>query len=303
MRGRHVLLAAVAALLYAGCYAAIKAGLAYAPPFGFAALRSLVGGLVLLAVLGVSGQPLWPARHLWVPTALLAAIGSVVGFSAMFNSPFHTGAGLASVLGNTGPLLVIVLAAIFLGERITPGKLTALVLAIGGVALIAMPSADSNASWHPTALALPLLAASSRAAESLIVKGMQLGRHAVAVATWQFLLASVALAALSVRMEPQSTIHWTMEFALLLALLAGGSTAAATALWYWLIQREEVSRLSLVLFLVPVAGLGLGMALFAERVTPIQTGGIVLVFGGVAAAALLRSRKSHERRPSPVGVR
>lgn len=303
MRGRHVLLAAVAALLYAGCYAAIKAGLAYAPPFRFAALRSLIGGLTLLAVLAMSGCALIPARRLWGPIAVLAALGPTIGFSAMFNSPLHTGAGLASVVGNTGPLLVIVLAALFLGERITLGKLTALVLGIAGVTVIAMPNAASSASWHATALVLPLLAAASGASESLIVKRVQPGRDVLGVAAWQFLLASVALFAMSAWLEPQSTITWTREFALLLALLAGGSTAIATALWYWLIQREEVGRLSLVLFLVPVAGLGLGFALFAERVTPVQTGGIVLVFSGVAAAALLRSRRSHELRPSPVEAR
>lgn len=299
MRGRHVVLAALAALLYAGCYAAIKAGLAYAPPFGFAALRSFIGGLLLLGVLGVTGQSTVPPRHLWTPTVLLAVVGSVLGFSAMFNSPLHTGAGLASVLGNTGPLLVIVLAAVFLGERITPGKITALVLATGGVAFIAMPGVGSSASWHPTALALPLLAASSRAAENVIVKGMQLGRCAVAVAAWQFLLASAVLATLSAWLEPQLTTVWTMKFALLVALLAGGSTAMATALWYWLVQREQVSRLSLVLFLVPVAGLALGTALFGERLTAVQLAGIALVFAGVAAVAFLESGRVGDAARAP----
>ena len=302
MRGRHVILAAVAALLYAGCYAAIKAGLAYAPPYRFAALRSLIGGCALLAFLVVYRQPLIPARRLWPPIALLAVLGPLIGFSAMFHSPLHTGAGLASVVGNTGPLLVIVFAGIFLGERITLGKLAALVLGIAGVTLIAMPGTASTASWHATALVLPLVAASSGAAESLIVKQVQPGRDVLAVTAWQFLIASIALFALSASLEPQSRITWTRELTLLLVLLAGGSTAAATSLWYWLIQREEVSRLSLVLFLVPVAGLGLGTALFAERVTPVQTGGIVLVFAGVAAAALLRSRTSHELRRSPAAA-
>lgn len=302
MRGRHVLLAAVAALLYAGCYAAIKAGLAYAPPYRFAALRSFIGGLALLGVLLVYRHPVIPARRLWLPIALLAVLGPLIGFSAMFHSPLHTGAGLASVVGNTGPLLVIVFAAIFLGERITLGKAVALVLGIAGVTLIASPSAGSTASWHVAALIVPLVAASSGAAETLIVKQVHPGRDVLAVTAWQFLIASIALFALSAALEPQSTITWTMQFTLLLALLAGGSTAAATALWYWLIQREEVGRLSLVLFLVPVAGLGLGAALFAERITPVQTGGIVLVFAGVAAAALLRNRTSRELRPSPVAA-
>ena len=298
MRSRHLAFAIVAALLYAGCYAAIKAGLAYAPPFGFAALRSFIGGLMLLAVLAVTGQPWRPARALWVPIGLLAALGSVVGFSAMFYSPLHTGAGVASVLGNTGPLFMIVLAALFLGERITAGKLAALLLATGGIAFMAL-SGGSGGSWHPAALVLPLLAASSRAVETVLVKGLQLDRNATLVATWQFLLASIGLTALSVWLEPQARTVWTVRFALSVSVLAGGSTAAATALWYWLLQREEVSRLSLVLFLIPVAGLALGITLFGERVRLGQVAGMALILAGVVAAAVHRGGSAGNQSAAP----
>ena len=289
MRGRHVLLAAVAALFYAACYAAIKAGLAYAPPFRFAALRSLIGGLILLGLLGGYRRSLLPARRLWAPIALLAIVGPVLGFSAMFNSPLHTGVGLASVVGNTGPLLVIVMAALFLGEPVTLGKLTALIFGILGVTLIARPTVGSSASWHATAIVLPLLAASSGAAESVIVKQVQPGRDVLAVAAWQFALASVVLFLLSAWLEPQSRITWSATFGLLLVLLAGGSTAAASSLWYWLIQKEDVSRVSLVLFLVPVAGLVLGGIVFAEQISARQGLGIAFVVAGVATLLIARS--------------
>ena len=289
-------------MLFAGCYAAIKAGLAYAPAFRFAAMRSLIGGLVLLAVLAVARQPLIPERRLWSAVALLAIVGPMIGFSAMFNSPLHTGAGLASVVGNTGPLLVIVLAALFLGEPVTLGKLTALVLGLAGVILIAMPSAASGASWHATALMLPLLAATSGSSESLIVKRVRPGGDVLAVAAWQFLLASLPLFTLSVWLEPQGEVRWTPQFALLLGLLAGGTTAAATGLWYWLVQREEVSRLSLVLFLVPVVGLLLGTVVFAEKIASVQAAGILLVSAGVVAAGIVRRGALSEIPRSPIAA-
>lgn len=49
----------------------------------------------------------------------------------------RTGAGLASVVGNTGPFLIIVLAAIFLGEPITGGKIPALVFGMADVMSVA----------------------------------------------------------------------------------------------------------------------------------------------------------------------
>lgn len=287
---RHLALAALAALLFASCYAAIKAGLAYAPPFRFAALRALLGGLALLLFLALTRRPVLPARRLWLVIVVLAVIGPLAGFSAMFNSPSHTGAGLASVVGNTGPLLVIVLAAVFLGERITGTKVAALVLGVAGVGLIALPSVASAGSWHATAFVLPLLAAWSGAAEGVIVKGARPGSEVLSVAAWQFVLAAPALFALSAWVEPRQTILWTRAFALLLGFLAAGATATATALWYWLVQREEVSRLSLVLFLVPVIGLALGVTLFGERVGTVPVIGVLLILAAVGTAAFARSR-------------
>lgn len=291
MSARHIMLAVFAAFLYASCYAAIKIGLVYAPPVHFAAWRAGVASTVLLAALGTTGRPLFPKRRLWLPTVLLALVGTVVGLSAMFASPRHTGVGLASVIGNTGPLLIIIFAALFLHEAMTRGKLVALVCGLAGVTLIALPTASSSLrAIDPTALLLPLLAAASGTAESVIVKLARPGPgpDVLRVAAWQYFLGSLVLFLLATWLEPGESITWTRSFVLLLALLGGGTTAAATAIWYWVIQREEVSRLSLVLFLVPVAGVALGIVLFDERITAIQGIGIVVVLIGVAVATLIR---------------
>lgn len=287
---RNVVLAASAALLYAGCYAAIKMGLKYAPPFRFAAMRALIGGAAILFILVATGRSLVPARRLWLTTAVLAVVGPATGFAAMFTSPLHTGAGLASIVGNMGPLLIIVLAAIFLGEPMTSGKIVACALSLAGLTLIALPRVASATSWHAPALALPLLAAMSGAGESVIVKRARLGVDVLAVAGWQFLLAAPVLFVLSQRIEPDRAILWTPSFVTLLVFLAAGATAGATALWYWLVQREEVSRLSQVLFLVPIAGLGLAAALFGERISPRQAAGVLLVLVGIGTAGFLRTR-------------
>ena len=296
MSAGHVMTAAAAALLYAACYAAIKAGLAYAPPVRFAAWRACVASALLLAMLAATRQPLLPERRLWLPTVFLALIGPLAGFSAMFASPRHTGVGLASVIGNTGPLLIIMLAAMFLGEPITRGKLIALAGGLAGVSLMALPTASSSfRSVDAPAILLPLVAAASGAGESVIVKWAHLGRDVIRVAAWQYFLGSLVLFLLAVWLEPGESIRWTRSFVLLLALLGGGTTAAATAIWYWLVQREDVSRISLVLFLVPVAGLALGIVLFGERIAWIEGIGILFILVGVGIAALTRT--PHADRP------
>ena len=299
MRARHVGLGVVAALLYASCFAAIKLGLVYAPPLRFAAWRAGLGGSLLLVLLLIRGQPLAPRRRLWPATIALAVVGPVIGFFAMFESPRYTAVALASVVGNTGPLLIIVLASLFLAEPLSLNKIAAVVLGLSGVATIAASGSGPLMATSLAALALPLLAAASGASESVIVRWARPGPGVVSVAAWQYLLASVALFLLSAWREPAEAIVWSRRFVLLLALLAGGATAAATGIWYWLVQREEVSRLSLTLFLVPVAGLGAGVVLFGERVGAAQLAGVLLILAGVVVASFEGIRRAGEPRTAP----
>jgi drug/metabolite transporter (DMT)-like permease len=103
---------------------AIKAGLAFAPPLRFAAFRALAAGAALLSsVMMLRRQPLLTPRRYWPWLPVVAGAGTVIAYGTMFLSPGRTGAGLASVLGNTTPLLIIVLAALV----VTPPRGTGVV--------------------------------------------------------------------------------------------------------------------------------------------------------------------------------
>ncbi|MEA3244755.1 MAG: DMT family transporter, partial [Gemmatimonadota bacterium] len=259
----HYALAATVAVTFAGCYSAIRIGGAFAPPLRFASLRAALAGTVLVALLGVRRARVVPPRRTWGAVLALALVGTVGGFGAMFLSQRYAGAGIASVLGNTGPVMVIALAALFLGERVTRTKAVALALGFAGVLLIAL---GGGAAGPPSAagIALPLVAAFGGASESVIVKRARVGDAVLSVAAWQFLAGAVALWGLSTLFESGAAVQWTPTFAGALLFLAVPGTAFGTALWYWLVQREDVGRLTLVLFLVPVAGLALAAALFGE---------------------------------------
>ena len=283
-RGRLALVGLLA-LTYAGCYAAIKAGLAFAPPLRFAGLRALLAGVALLVVVALRERALLPPRRLWGVVLVVAAVGTSIAYGAMFLSPGRTGAGIASVLGNTTPLMAIALAAALLGEPVTRDKAVALVLGFAGVALIAYPALAGPAAYGAAGLALPLVAAAGSATESVVIKRAEVGGAFVRVAAWQYLLGSLPLFALSAWLEPGRPIVWGSRFVLLLAFVALVGTAFATALWYWLLQRDEVGRLALLLFLVPVFGLALAIALFGERLGARVVLGVLVALGGTAIAS------------------
>ena len=295
-RGRFALVLLLAAV-YALCYAAIKTGLASAPPLRFAGLRALGGGAALLPVILLVGGPVLPARRHWPALLAVAAAGTVVGYGAMFLSPGRTGAGLAAVLGNTTPLFVILLAAAFLGERITRSKGAALSLGLLGVMLTASPAFASPGRSGVLDGALPLLAAAGAAAESVLVKRLGLGADILRFTAWQLLLGGGSLLLVSGWLERGLAITWTARFTGLLIFLALVGTAFTTTLWYWLLQRDEVGRLSLALFLAPVAGLLLAVVFFGERPWPAELLGVALTMSGIGVVLLGSPHPAHGHRP------
>ncbi len=282
-------------VIYAACFTIIKAGLAYAPPLRYGSLRALIGGSALLAVVLVQRGPLLPERRNWPSLLALALTSTTIAFAGMFLSPGRTSAGIASVLGNTQPLFAVLLAAVWLNERLTRGKQAALALGLVGVTLIAAPAWASAGEFSMIGTILALAASGGSAAGSVIVKRMR-PRNTVATAGWQLIIGSTPLLVASAVVERGSPVIWSNTFIALLLFLALVGTSFATALWYWLIERTEVGRLTLFLFLTPVLGLALAVMVFGERVSVVESTGIGITLLGVGVTLREDWRRPHAHR-------
>jgi drug/metabolite transporter (DMT)-like permease len=270
------------ALIYALCYSAIKQGLEYAPPLRFAGMRASLGGLALLAVAAVIDRNVVPPRRLWRSIPVLALAGSFLEYGAMFLSPGRTGAGIASVLGNTGPLLVILLAALMLREHITWSKLAALALGTVSVSLIAYPAVTAADGPGMLPFILPLTAAAASAFSSVFFKRLEAGDALLQVAAWQLLLGGIPLLLVSSWLEP-GAVRWQPACFGVVGFMGFVGTAVALSLWYRLVQKGDVGSLSLLLFAVPLIGLLLAAMFFGERIGRLEAIGVV---GTVAALAI-----------------
>lgn len=283
---RRVVLIGGLALVYALCYSVIKAGLEFAPPLRYAGYRTVVGGGALAAYLAVRRRPVMPPRSTWRAVGALAVLGTVVLYGAMFLSPGVTGAGISSVLGNTGPLFAVLLAAPVLGERITTRKLVSLSAGVTGAALVAYPAVTDPSSPGILGGVLPLTVAVAAAGSAVLLKWSDVGDALLPVVAWQLLLGGAALLALSAALEHGLRIAWTLRFGGYLAFLSIGGTTFATAAWYWLVQREDVGRLSIALMVpVPVVGMILAWAFFGEAMRATSVVGAALAVVGVALAS------------------
>ncbi len=274
--------------IYAVCFVLIEAVSESAPAFAFAGLRTLIAGAALLTLVIVLRQPLFPPRKIW-PWVLALALTSTAGaYGAMFLSPGRAGAGIASVLGNLQPIFVVGLAALVLGERVTRLSWLTILLGTVGVLLIAAPALAGGDPYGLSGPALALAASLGFALGSVLVKRLNPSSGLLALAGWQLLIGSLPLLAISAVVERNAQIIWSRSFLAALLFLALAGTSLTTASWYWLVQREQLGRLTVFLYLVPVFGLALSLWIYDDRIG-IAAGagiGVVLIAVGVAAAEM-----------------
>ena len=282
--GRPLIVLGLTAI-YAVCFAAIKTGLPFMPPLRFAGLRALIGGAALLGLMVALRRPLRPPRRSWPVIVALGLTSTTIGFGAMFLSPGRTGVGIASVLGNTQPVIVPALAAVFLGERMTRGKWIALALGMIGVALIASPALAAPDAYGVSGPMLALAASGGLAVGSVIVKRIGSTIDLLALTAWQLILGSLPLLAVSIVVEHNAVVVWNATLVGLLLFLALVGTAFATAIWYWLIRHDDVGRLTMFFFLVPVFGLAIATFAFGEAISLWESAGVVVTLAGIGAVA------------------
>lgn len=286
----RTLVALLLAAIYAVCFVAIKAGLAFAPPLLFAGLRAEIAGIALLGLVVVLRRSATPVNSRWPGVVALALTSTSLAFGAMFLSPGRTGAGIASVLGNLQPLFVLVLAAVFLGEALTAAKLFALGLGLAGVTLIALPAIAGPDAYGLSGPLLALGASLSLAIGNVILKRIGERHELLTMTAWQLAIGGLPLLALSALIERDTSVTWNATFGALLVGLALAGTALPYIVWNQLARHEEIGRLTLLLLLVPVFGVVLAGAVFGERLGPSELVGLGAIVAAVGIVLL---------RPSP----
>lgn len=265
----------------AACFIGVRWGLLDAPLVWFAALRALVGGVALAVVALVQRRP-WPRQwRSWGSLALLGLINVTLAYWAMFAGIATQATGVAAVLANAQPLLILLPAWWIYGERLSPRTGIALLVGFGGLVLVALPGGGGSGAI------LSLLSAIAVTIGTLLVRHLQ-GVDVVVASAVYFLLGGAALAIMAVLTEGAPVIDWTPRFIGVLAYLGLVATAAASLAWFVETQRCALASLTAWMFMVPVFGLILGVVVLAERPAGWTLVGIVLVLLSMGVALIRR---------------
>ncbi len=289
----------VVIVLWAICYPLITTGLAAFPPFHFAALRSLLAGVCLLAAGIMLKRPLVPARGTWLSLAIVSLTFTTLGFAGMFLAGERVTPGLATVIANAQPLLAALLGYFVLTERFTGVKGLALLVGFVGIVLIAVPGLfEQSANSTPVGIGLVLTGATGVAIGNVLLKRIASQVDPLMAMAWILLLGAIPLLAAAAGYEQSALIDWNISSVFTLVVLSVFGTAFAFVLWLDVLRRAELNLLNTYSFLAPVFALLIGIAFYNERLLEIEWFGVAVVVLAVFLASRTNSVPSSAPAPA-----
>lgn len=277
---RDIVLVLLICVAWAGNFLTAALALREIPPFLFTALRFALLALPLVFWLKRPAPGQWPR---------LLAVGLCVGvlhFGLIF-SALKLAGDLSSpaIVAQSYVPMTALLAWLVLGERF--GWRTALAIAISFAGVLVL-GFDPLVLDRPMALGLMLVSALFLAISTVLMKGLR-GLDVYSQQGWVALISVGPLLAISAMIEPGALarlpqVSWVAWFGALYAAFV--ASLLGHGLYYVLVQRHPIARVTPWLLLTPVLAVGLGIAFWGDRPGPRLLLGGAMVLGGVLIIAL-----------------
>jgi len=270
-------------LLWSGGFTALKAGLAYAEPITYLALRYGMVLAVLLPLFLVIRPPLPRNPVEWLHQGVIGILVQTLYFGLVYVAmKLGVSAGLQALIVSLQPILVGILAPRMVHERVGLAQWVGLGLGILGAALVIMARSSVDAA-SGAGILCSFGALFGMTVGTLYEKRFGVAQHPVTSNLVQYAVGFAAVLPLAWVLEDMR-VFWTSPMIAALIYLAIGNSLVAVTLLLAMIRRGEASRVSALFFLVPPTAAMIAWLLIGESMPPIAWSGMALAAAGVGIA-------------------
>ncbi len=280
-------------LLWGTSMVVMKAIIPQTEPLFLAATRLIPAGVLLVGLASILGRSQPQGWKAWLWITLFGLIDGTLFQGFLAFGLMQTGAGLGSLLIDSQPLAVALMAALFYKERI--GKVAIMGLGVGfiGIGLIGLPHqlwhflliGDFHKVWDVGVFSLGewlMLGASlAMAVGTILIRPVVQNADPVAATGWHMIIGGLPLLLLSNQIETsvwQDLNTWGWLGMAYMSVLGG---AIAYGLFFYLASSGNLTRLSALTFSTPVFAIIFGRIFLSETLTQIQWLGVLLTLTSI----------------------
>jgi probable blue pigment (indigoidine) exporter len=251
-------------------------------------LRALPAGLLLLLMTRTLPRGIW-----WWRALVLGVLNIGAFFYLLFLAAYHLPGGVAALVMSIQPMIVLLLGAALLKDRIQPVHLVACLVGAVGVALLVL---QPHAGLDGIGVVAGLLGALSMASGIVLTKrwGRPEGVGLLTFTGWQLTVGGLVLLPLTLAGEGlPDHLTWTNVGGF--AYLSVIGALIAYVLWFRGLSRLPALAASFLSFASPLCATVLGYLFLDETLRPLQLLGAAAVVGAV----VLAQPRRRDRTPAP----
>lgn len=235
----------------------------------FAGMRFLISGLLVILFSSISRKkPLKFKTESIGRIAVLSVFQTMLQYTFFYIGLSNTTSVKASIItGSNVFLVIIVTCLIFKEEKYTLRKFIGSVIGFAGVVIVNIKGSGISSSFSIIGDGFVFFASISYAFSSAFLKKFSEKDDTMMLSAYQFILGGIVLFAVGLISGGRIT-YFSLR-ALLMLLYLGFISAAAYSIWSTLLTYNDVSRVAIYGFGIPVIGV-----LFSRLFLPDESGSI-----------------------------
>ncbi len=267
-------------LLWASGFSVVKIGLRYADPLTFLTIRYACVVAILLPVqIGLTLPLPRTARH-WADLCLIGFLIQFVYFVSNYLALWAgLSAGALALIVSLQPILVGLVAPLWLKERVSGKQWIGLALGFAGAAIV-IATKTAVGITSVTGIAFAIAALIGMTCGVLYEKKTGSSTHAIAATLIQSAVGLFLVGPLALALE-HGHVEWTSGMFFSLAYLVIGNSLVAIMLLLFLVRNRQAARVSALFFLVPPCAAIAANILVHETMPAVAWAGIGLAAVGV----------------------
>ena len=301
-RSRIIVAFALLYVLWGSTYLAMRVIVRDMPPYVAGAVRYLIAGPIMLAMLALMGRKvslsLQDLRRLLVISILLLSMGNI----GVLWGEEYVSSGLASLIVALVPIWVVIIEAwFFRAGRMTPKGLLGLALGIVGLLVLLWPRIASGSHLgRLELLGSAILAGASFfwALGSVFSHRYNLSVDVFVSAAWQMTLAGLVNAVIALIFGQFQKTHWTTHALSAIAYLVVFGSWLGYSAYIYLLEHVPTPKVATYAYVNPIVAVFLGWLILREQVDLFMLLGTAII---IASVALVNTSKL-KHQPSDIPV-